>query len=75
MNKGREKLSTDELVGKAFYYLNSFKRHRALANIEKSGGNYEEFLKNELKQFQFFDNLELTLRALQKEIRGEKDED
>lgn len=61
-----------DLISQCFYYLNTFKRHRALANIKRSEGNISEAILNELKMYQFFDNLELGLRALQKSIYESK---
>lgn len=62
----KDKLTQQELISKCFYYLNSFKRHRALEEISKHEGKYDQVNYNKLKQYQFIDQLELGLRALQK---------
>lgn len=61
-----EQMTQSELFKQAFYYLNSFKRHRALAKISHQEGNRERRQYNELKAYEFIDSLELALRALQK---------
>ena len=61
-------MSSLELVNQCFQALNTFKRHRALANIKRAEGKYDEAILNELRQYQNFDNLELALRALQKKF-------
>jgi len=60
----------------AFYHLNSMKRHMALFNIERSKphSDKEQLQYHELKQHQFLLNLELALRALQKEHRESEEE-
>lgn len=57
----------------AFYFLNSFKGNRSQYNIERSKPDADRELVNfyELKMYQFIDNLELTLRAIQKQYREE----
>ena len=62
-------MSQQELVGKCFLYLNSFKRHRALANIRRLEGDMQTANHHELKTYQLVDSLELGLRALQKGMR------
>lgn len=62
-------LSQRELIGKCFSYLNSFKRHRALANIKRMEGDQVNAQYHELKSYQLMDSLELGLRALQKGMR------
>lgn len=59
-------ITQTELFKNSFYYLNSFKRHRALANMSRLEGNMEKANRHELKSYQFIDSLELSLRALQK---------
>lgn len=59
-----------ELISKAFIYLNAFKRHRALAEIKRHEGNREVMTYNLLKMYQMIDNLELALRAIQKGQRA-----
>lgn len=64
-------VTTEELYKNAFYYLNSMKRHRALYNIERASdnSNKDQLQYHELKMYQFTDNLELALRALQSDMR------
>ena len=61
-----DNITQSDLFKEAFYYVNSFKRHRALATIEKQKGNRDKANYHELKQYQFFDQMELALWALQK---------
>jgi hypothetical protein len=70
-------VSEQELITQCFYYLNSFKRHRALQQIKALEGNRTEAQYHELKQYQFMDSLELGLRAIQKNQRsiGEENND
>jgi hypothetical protein len=70
-----ENITQSELFKEAFYYVNSFKRHRALATIEKQKGNREKQNFHTLKQYEFFDQLELALRALQKGHRDLTEEE
>lgn len=60
-----------ELVNLGFTYANSFKRHRALAQIKKYEGDTDQSNYHNMKTYEMFDNLELTLRAIQ---RGMKEE-
>lgn len=66
---GDKKMSNQDLVTQCFFYLNSFKRHRALANIKRLEGDTTSAQYHELKQYQFADSLELGLRAIQKGMR------
>lgn len=66
-------MTNEDLIGKCFYYINSFKRHRALAHIRRIEGDSEKAIYHELKQYQFIDSLELALRAIQKGARGIED--
>lgn len=61
----------EENFNNAFYHINSFKRHRSQHNMERSKPSADKELLqyNELKMYQFIDNLELTIRALQKTYR------
>lgn len=68
MNDNRE-MTNKDLVSQCFFYLNGFKRHRALANIKRLEGDHEKANYHELKQYQLFDSLELGLRAVQKGLR------
>lgn len=58
-----------DLIGIAFRNLNSFKRARALEKIEKKNGNYEKSQYQRLRQYELIDELELCLRAIQKNER------
>lgn len=64
-------VTPEENFKNAFYYINSFKRHRAQYNIERASSvaNKEQLQFHELKMYQFIDNLELAMRALQKDNR------
>jgi hypothetical protein len=63
--------SRDEhLIRKCFDAVNAFKRFRALEEGERDKGNTTKAEFYELQQFKKFDELELRLRALQNEIRG-----
>lgn len=66
----KNEMTNEDLIGKCFYYINSFKRHRALAHIRRIEGDSEGAIYHELKQYQFIDSLELALRAIQKGARG-----
>lgn len=59
-------MTQQELITQCFYYLNSFKRHRALEQIKKNEGSHDQTQYHVLKQYQFIDALELGLRAIQK---------
>lgn len=68
MNENQS-MTNQELISQCFYYLNSFKRHRALENIKRLEGDRDGANFHELKQYQFIDSLELGLRAVQKGAR------
>lgn len=70
-----EKATNQELISKCFYYINGFKRHRALAQIRKQEGKFDKSIYHELKSYQLLDSLELTLRAVQKGVRELGDDD
>lgn len=61
-----QEMTQSELFKQAFYYLNTYKRHRALAQIAHQDGNRDKKNFHDLKQYQTIDGLELALRALQK---------
>ena len=63
-------MSTHDLIQEAFGYLNSFKRHRALAQVKETDKQY-----NELQMYKMIDQLELALRAINKDVRGGKTSD
>lgn len=54
-----------QLVKDAFYHLNNYKRHRVLEDSPTESTNYHR-----LGKYKSIDQLELTLRAIQKEIRN-----
>lgn len=58
-----------DLIKESFMYLNSYKRHRALANIKRMEGKRDEANFHQLKTYQLIDSLELALRAIQKGLR------
>jgi uncharacterized protein YnzC (UPF0291/DUF896 family) len=62
-------MTQEDLLSQCFYYLNSFKRHRALEQIKKLDGKNQDVQYHQLKQYQFLDSLELGLRAIQKGTR------
>ena len=66
-------MTEQDLVTKAFSYLNAYKRHRALTQINRLEGNRDQANFHELKQYQFIDSLELSLRAIQKGLRDMKE--
>ena len=60
-----------ELMEEAFGLLNAYKRHRALHNMRETATQDRQF--HELQMYKKVDQLELALRAIQKEIReGDK---
>lgn len=58
-------MTKEDLIGEAFTLLNSYKRHRALKEIKPQEKQYHE-----LQMYKTMDRLELSLRAIQKELRG-----
>ena len=72
MTENNTTVTNQELVSKAFYYLNSYKRHRALEQINRLDGKRDIANFHQLKQYQFIDSLELALRAIQKGTRVEE---
>lgn len=63
-------MGKEELITESFGYINSFKRHRALADIKQHDKNYHE-----LQMYKMIDKLELSLRAINKELRDETKEE
>ena len=65
-------MGKEELIQEAFGALNSYKRHRALFEIKSHDRQYHE-----LQMYKMFDKIELSLRAINKEIRqeGSKEDD
>ena len=61
--------SNRDLVGMAFRSLNSYKRHRALAESARKDNRTEKAIFHDLKQYKDIDSLELALRAIQKGLR------
>lgn len=64
-----------ELIGIAFRAVNAFKRHRALEKIKKKEGDYNKSQYHSLKQYELFDELELALRAIQRNERMDKEDE
>ena len=62
-------MTEQDLIQKAFAYLNSYKRHRALSHIKRLEGDKTGAQFHQLKEYQFIDSLELALRAIQKGAR------
>lgn len=59
----------EHLIKQAFRHLNAYKRFRALEQNEREKGNHESADRLELNKYRATDQLELTLRGLQTEIR------
>lgn len=64
-----ERKSNTDLIGLSFKYINSYKRHRALAEDARGNGDTSKAIYHELKQYKEVDGLELALRAIQKGLR------
>lgn len=60
-------MTKQDLIREAFSAINNFKRHRALLDIK--GHSEKEY--HELKMYKMIDQLELALRAINKDLRGE----
>ena len=58
-------MTKEDLITEAFGALNSFKRHRALADIKPSDKSYHT-----IQMYKMVDKLELSLRAINKEFRN-----
>jgi hypothetical protein len=69
-----DKLEKKEIymVKQTFKHLNSFKRFRALEEIERNKGNIDQADKMELMQYKTIDALELSLRGLQRELNRQE---
>lgn len=59
-------MTKEDLIKEAFHHLNSFKRHRALMEVNNDKRYHE------LKTYKHIDGLELTMRAIQKDQREVK---
>lgn len=68
-------MTKQDLIKEAFNSINAFKRHRVKMNIDKANNRHQDVQYHELKQYQYIDNLELALRAIQKEIRWDNEEE
>lgn len=65
-----------ELIKQAFGYLNNFKRARALEQVKREEGKFEDVNYQKLQQYMMIDQLELAMRAIQKNnyaIENDKD--
>lgn len=62
----------EELIKDAFKYLNTYKRFRAMNDSARSRGNNTEAEGLELKMYKAIDQLELTLRGIQRAEREEE---
>lgn len=57
-----------DLIKEAFNQLNDYKRHRAKTNIARAKEKNEDKAQyHELRQYKAIDELELALRAIQRE--------
>jgi len=63
-------MTTPDLMKEAFDNLNGFKRSRALEQVEREKGHINNASGHKLRQYEYIDKLELSLRAIQKEIRN-----
>lgn len=63
--EGTHVMDKHELIQQAFNAINNFKRHRALMEIKL----YQEKPYHELQMYKMIDQLELALRAINKDIR------
>jgi hypothetical protein len=61
-------MGKEDLIQEAFGALNSFKRHRALVDIKAHDRQYHE-----LQMYKMVDKIELSLRAINKELRNSKE--
>lgn len=69
-NRNDKEMTALDLIQEAFGALNSYKRHRALKEIKVNDRQYHE-----LQMYKMFDKIELSMRAIQKELRhGEESE-
>ena len=82
MNRGTTSLTNQpkdkrELLQMAFAHINAYKRARARADYDRKEGKRDSADVWELKKFRSIDGLELTLRAIQKDLRemGEDTDD
>jgi hypothetical protein len=55
-----------DLINDAFKYINAFKRHRTMQSEARYKANHVEAQIQELKMYQTFDSLELTIRGIQR---------
>jgi hypothetical protein len=60
-------MTRQDLITEAFNKLNSFKRHRAKENIANKEKNRDRADYHKLRAYQDIDELELALRAIQRE--------
>jgi hypothetical protein len=64
-------MGQQDLISEAFKYLNGYKRARALEQIERDKGETQRTVFRRVEQYELIDKLELTLRAIQRQIREE----
>ncbi|AZS49257.1 hypothetical protein BpsS140_00066 [Bacillus phage vB_BpsS-140] len=69
-NTTKTRRSNEELLKLAFDNMNSFKRHRALAEDCRRSGDTTTAIFHELKQYKHIDSVELAMRAIQSALRG-----
>lgn len=66
-------MTTPDLMKEAFDNLNGFKRSRALEQVERERGHVNNAAGHKLRQYEYVDKLELSLRAIQKELRSREE--
>lgn len=64
-------MTTQDLIQQAFRSIDTFKRHRSLKELE----SYDKRDFHELRMYKMIDQLELSLRAINKDLRETKDVD
>lgn len=67
VNWGEKKMTREELIQEGFAALNNFKRHRALSDIKSLP---QDRIFHELQTYKMMDRLELALRAINRDIKG-----
>lgn len=58
-------MTTQDLIQQAFRSIDTFKRHRSLKELE----GYEKRDFHEVRMYRMIDQLELSLRAISKDLR------
>ena len=63
----------EEIIKEAFKHLNAFKRYRAMYETAQYKNDRDQATLLELKMYKSFDQLELSLRGIQRENREESE--